>query len=827
MRHSESALKILGILLIHAGLALTSPPEVRAAATFHPSLERINPSAGLSGRFLTQRAGAEPLVNLIVEGSASAADGLRARGVEVNTWTSAGMTARCPLSLLSTLRYFPGVTAVHPATRCRLYLDRSAVDTDVATVRASVPPLFAGQSGAGVLVGLVDSGLDLKHGDFRKPDKSTRLISAWDQTDAGTPPHGFTYGVEWSAASIDGNVATMTDGFGHGTHVLGIAAGDGSAAGHGQPPFTYVGMAPEADLCVVKTDLTVSGIVDAVSYIFQVAASRGQPAVVNLSLGTQEGPHDGTLAMDLMLNALTGPGRIVVAAAGNEEADNVHARLTIAPPTSQSMTLIVPTYTPSPGAVDDYIIVSGWYPSVDQMSVSLITPGGTVLGPVAPGDSLTSQSTPYGFIDLYNNTQAAVSGDHEAYVQIYDPPGSSSPAPGAWRLQFTPLSIVGSGVVDAYVETSHLGDGSALAGWTVGRVTGGVIASPGDADSIITVGAHVTKVCWSALNGFTRCFNPAPALGSLVRFSSQGPRRDGALKPDLTAPGLGIVSSRSSTAFYSPDEVTPDGSHAILSGTSMSTPHVTGAVALLLSHSANAAAYPSQIRAMLEQAARSDGQTGAVPNPAWGHGKLDIAAALGPALNVSVPRPAGGHVAVFGTQDSVEVHVAGGPADSVVVFLSRDGGISYTRRLGVLGPMADGETRALAFFTDPAWSTYHARVRCVAFNPSMGNLVAFSDSSYSIGPELQDALRAPAPNPFRSVTAVHFDLLQPAHVTIRIYSVRGTLVRTLVDGAYPAGRQSLDWNGSDDRGRATSSGIYFCEFRAGPKREVRRLVLTR
>jgi flagellar hook assembly protein FlgD len=109
----------------------------------------------------------------------------------------------------------------------------------------------------------------------------------------------------------------------------------------------------------------------------------------------------------------------------------------------------------------------------------------------------------------------------------------------------------------------------------------------------------------------------------------------------------------------------------------------------------------------------------------------------------------------------------------------------------------------------------------------MGNVVAFSDSTYLIQPELQNALRVATPNPFQKGTTIHFDLLQPAHVTVRVFSVRGTLVRTLADAAYPADRQSIDWNGLDEHGSTATTGVYFCDFRAGSLREVRRLALIR
>jgi subtilisin family serine protease len=806
------------------GLALAFAPPAFAAASLHPAVRRIDPNTGLSRRFLTERVGAEPVVNLFLNGTVSPEE-LRGYGIEVNTWTKAGMTARCPLSRLDALRMLPGVTSIHAATKCRLLLDRSAVDADVATVRRAVPPDFAGQSGVGVLVGAVDSGIDAKHADFRRPDGSTRLVSVWDQTATGTPPHGFTYGAEYGSAQIDARPSKVTDDFGHGTHVLGIAAGDGSATGHGQPGFTYVGMAPEADLCMVKTDLSASGIADGVNYIFQVAAARGEPAVVNLSLGTQEGSHDGTLDLDRILNAMTGPGRIIVAAAGNEGADHIHGRLGLASG-PQTMTLSVPSYTPSTTANADYVIVSSWYSAADQVSFTLMTPNGAVLGPVAPGDSLVGQATSSGYIDIYNNTVSA-RGDHEIYFQIYDPSGSPPPAAGSWGVRFTPVSLGGSGIVDSYVEASSLGDGSVIASWNAGYVYGGVINSPGDADSVICVGAHVTKQCWPALDGATRCFNPAPELGSIALFSSQGPRRDGVQKPELTAPGMAVASSKTTTVLFPPDEVTSDGTHIVFSGTSMATPHVTGAVALLLSHRVHAQDTPSQVRAILEGAARSDAYTGAVPNAAWGYGKLDIGAALGPALTVAVLRPTAGRDVVFGTTDSVEARVTGGDADSVVVSLSRDGGATFTRRIGATGALASGQVAVLTYTADPALATYHARVRCVAYNQVMGNSAAFSDSVYLIQPLLQNALRVATPSPFKKSTTIHFDLLQPAHVIVRVFSVRGTLVRTLADAAYPAGRQSVDWNGRDEHGSTAATGVYFCEFRAGSLREVRRLALIR
>ena len=819
---ASSNLLVLGAALVAAAF-LASTPRWATAEPADPARRMAASVGALRGRHLTSGPGGETIANFLLEGRLSKPQ-LEAMGIEVNTWTPAGATARIPLSRLPLLASLPGVRAIHPATRCRYYLDKSAVDADAASVRVAVPPAFSGQTGAGVLVGMVDSGIDLHHGDFRKPDDSTRLVSLWDQTTDGAHPSGFTYGVEWSASEINAGKARETDDFGHGTHVLGIAAGDGSAAGHGQPQYAFVGMAPEADLCVVKTDLTTSGIVDGINYIFQVAASRGQPAVVNLSLGTQEGPHDGTLLMDQMINQLTGPGRIVVAAAGNEGADHLHAQVTLTAPTSQSMTMLLPPYTPGSENEDDYIILSGWYSPLDQISVTLTTPSGVTLGPLAPGDSVTGRFTPDGYIDFYNATAPTPNGDREIYMQVYDPLGASPPGRGAWHFQYTPVSIGGTGRVDAYIETSNLGDLSSIAAWSQGLVFGGVVGAPGDADSVIAVGAHVTKVCWDAFDGYFRCFTPAPPIGTIAQFSSQGPRRDGAAKPDLTAPGFGIVSARSRNASFQNSEVTSDGTHVMLAGTSMSTPHVTGAAALLLGHRANAMATPSQIRSQLQTWARADGQTGAVPNASWGAGKLDIAASLGPSLAVTVARPSAGHVAVFGDTDSVEVHLEGGPADSVVVMLSKDGGNNYETRLGAFLAMGPNETRILTYPVDPSWKTYRGRVRCVAYNFAMGDVRAYSGGYFLIQPELSTAFRMNAPNPSQGIHTIYFELLNPGQATLRVYSARGSLVRILADKYYAAGRYSVEWDGKDHRGVPTASGIYYCEFTSGGVHQARKLV---
>jgi hypothetical protein len=155
-------------------------------------------------------------------------------------------------------------------------------------------------------------------------------------------------------------------------------------------------------------------------------------------------------------------------------------------------------------------------------------------------------------------------------------------------------------------------------------VTYGTLRSPATGDSILAVGAHVTKACWTAEDGLVHCGASPSNIGMRAAFSSRGPRRDGALKPDLTAPGSVIVSTRSAAADFPAADVVEGGGHAALQGTSMAAPHVAGVVALLLSQEGWHDATPSRVKAALRSAARADGFTGSVPTNDWGYGKADV-----------------------------------------------------------------------------------------------------------------------------------------------------------------------------------------------------------
>lgn len=801
-----------------------------------PALNDIHPGEARSERFLSRDRNGGVLVDLFVEGDV-APETLRGLGVEVNAHAGRLSTARCPMPLLARLLGTAGIDRVTVAPRCKLDLDRSALDVHANQIRSITPPTFTGQTGAGVLVGTVDTGIDTSNPDFQNADGTTRIVSIWDQTATGTPPAGFTYGTEMTKAQIDAGTASEVDTQGHGTHVMGIAAGNGRATGNGEDPFQYVGIAPEADLCVVKTTLQSSAIVDGVSYIFQKAAALGKRAVVNLSLGTQEGAHDGSWPLDQMLSALSGPGKVLVASAGNEGASGMHGQLTLSGSTADNMTLVVPAYTPATGTGNDFFLLSGWYSSRSRITLTITTPSGARVGPLATGQNLIGQNTQDGFVDVHNGTTSSSNGTLEIFVQVYDGIATRPPGTGTWTFTFTPVFLQGGGRVDTYLYESSLGVAGPAPTWNLGLFNGGVISSPGSADSTVTVGAHATKDCWESVDGFRHCWNPLPTIGAIAPFSSQGPRRDGLLKPDLTAPGLGITASLSAEYVDAdPASVATDGVHVNFAGTSMSAPHVTGATALLLARSEWAGAGPLAIRGHLQATARGDAFTGPVPNWTWGSGKLDLALTLPPP--VIVVRPSKGFLYAAGRYDSLTVTLAGFPSDSISFWFSKDGGATYPIPLGTVhGAFPVGGSATLPFFVDASMMTSQGKIRAVS-RAGASTLTGLNDSLFTVGvPAGVDVDPAPAiarfalspnaPNPFNPVTTIRFGLDRTGAVTLRVYDVAGTLVRTLVETSLPAGQYHAVWDGRDRAGRPVGSGVYIYRLDQSDRHIARKMSLLR
>jgi subtilisin family serine protease len=786
------------------------------------------------------------MISAILKGPVSA-DALRAMGVDVGTQAGGVTTVRMPLSAAPAVARLAGVEAVRLSLPYKLHHDLSIPDVHGNAKRSQSPPLV-GLNGNNVVIGLVDSGIQYQHDDFKNPDGTSRIYAIWDQLTVGTPPQPYNYGNECTLAQINAGTCGEVDAQGHGTHVAGSAAGDGSATGNAVPQFKYAGMANKATIVMVKTDFTDKGLIDGVKYIFAKAALLGRPAVVNMSLGTNLGPHDGTLDLEYGLNALVGPGKVIVSSAGNEQSTKQHGHL-VSTVALDSLTFAVPTYVGSAG--NDYFLLDGWYKGSDNYTVTLISPTGIVHGPVVKGGFYNSSNNSDGRVYMENDIVDTNDGDVNVYVEVSDLLGSPIPRSGGWKIVVTPVAVASAGHVHfwSYSNLSPSYPDGVFATKSDPEMT---IGAPATADSIISVGAHVTKTSWTSsavgLPGPWQ-FVPPEGLNALGTFSGIGPRRDGVIKPDLTAPGSAIASALSTTwvasgaaGGWQPTLAVDDGKHAVLQGTSMAAPHVAGAVAMMLQ--VYPTLNPTQVRAMLTTNTRRDGPVlaaGPVPNKFFGFGKLDLTNVVPDidtvAPTVTLTKPNGGETFIIGSQDTVRWNAADNfGVIAVDLEYSINNGANWTPI--VSGLVNNGKYLWLI----PNSASGTAKVRVTAHDSQNVTLDA-SNAFFTISagtplavPEagLAFSVGAPAPSPFSGTTAIGFTLpkvelagLSKWPTAVRIYNVAGRLVRTAVQADLAPGRHVAAWDGRDEHGLLQPAGVYFIEVATPSERGTVRAVFLR
>jgi subtilisin family serine protease len=611
---------ILGLVVLSAILAWVAALAFGGTERLHPSLRwaLAMPSAPRLGDALPVPLGddlklavplpalLEPLLSgwgtldVLVKVDRTIS-GMRFLGIpiQVNTGTVLGLAVT--LGELLRLAATPEVVYVEPAWRVEPKIDISLPAVGMAYIRSAYPEL----RGEGVILGLVDTGIDHLHLDFRYDrdgdgfEESSRIAALWDQTD------GF-FGTRYTRQDIEADIAAglgpaqgivhQEDDDGHGTRVAGILVSDGSSSSAG-----LAGIAPEAELVAVKTPFYTSDILAGVEYIFEHATARGLPAVVNLSLGGHAGAHDGTSLFEQGLDELVDrPGRVVVVSAGNEGDELIHvSRQLYGGSTGFAL-------APRGGTLE----FSLWYPGDGRFDIAAALPGGDTL--VVPYGSSGSASTTGG--DLYiDNATAGTNpnnGYHEATFRL-----SGSGFGQQWPVTVT--ATAGGGRFHGWITS---GDGEIIGGDMTHT-----IAEPGNARRAITVGSFNSRAQWNSLDGFED-FSAAYPAGALTSFSSRGPTMDGRQKPELTAPGAWIVSTRSASAFAQDYLIYVDGVHEASVGTSFSAPHVAGVAALILSINPTLSWW--EVLALLRESAGEDAFTPPLPDPRWGYGKLNAASAI-------------------------------------------------------------------------------------------------------------------------------------------------------------------------------------------------------
>jgi subtilisin family serine protease len=670
---------------------------------------------------------------LFIRGKTTAA-AIAATGARPGTVLSVGATAYGTLDQVTALSALAGVTEVDLAGQGQRRLDVSVPDirasepghastAGIPHLWSGAPGAFSGDRGQGVVVGVVDTGIDIQNPDFKTVGGQSRVAFLWDQvacadksglptadTCEGSPgvgghPSEGGYGQVCTAASIDAGTCgpfnyyqdcltpadfgypysasfpysaaaivslPEQDCLGHGTHVAGTAAANGRATSLSAGTFgaggasngKYTGVAPEATIVAVKIGGDLARAVDGVRFIFDRASGLGMPASVNLSFGPNGGPHDGTSMFETMLDALSGPGHVISAAAGNTSTGSPSLHY------HASSNLLQGQVAANPLRIGGApVLVDIWYPGSAAFSISASGPGAVMppLQPPAPGAvnpaAADGTCNPGG-----NNTQGGATdpatgnqilvvsctnmpGNHDNEIQLFivnlnnadlHVSGCSASAPCVDNWQFTLKAESGSGTWHAWTFDQadylfHNGFGS----------DSSTVGSPGTAHKVLSVGSYSTIKAavpgggggWANHSGGTSYDARQQAAEQVSGFSSIGPTRDGRTGIDVLAPGQEVGSSLSAHADSStltgcaavnssgvpipgPDACeAEDGAHLYLQGTSTSAPHVAGAVALMLKE--NPSLDVAGVRRVIADTANTT-NAGVVPSLSYGSGNLRL-----------------------------------------------------------------------------------------------------------------------------------------------------------------------------------------------------------
>ncbi|MEE8410489.1 MAG: S8 family serine peptidase [Myxococcota bacterium] len=559
---------------------------------------------------------------------AADAEGVRAlEALGVETTMDRWQPARLDAAALSAALAAGGRFQLRSAPAHELLLDVSLREVRAARVHAG-RGVEQPRRGKGVLIGIVDSGIDLSHPAFRDASGRSRVVAIWDQdASEGRSPDEFGYGRECSQYEIRHELCPIGDPLGHGTHVAGIAAGNfGNIGNIGN--IGLVGVAPESDIAVVRSD-TFTRLADAVLYLVRLAENRDTPLVINMSVGGQYGPHDGKTPLEEYLTGIVGPGRILVAAVGNDGNDRIHFQTGLGDAPVRLGLENLPAGVPMETLVDMWSDPG----NVVDMALELwIGDEVVATAPLAAGDATLLEGSIHHNGRLLAEVTYGLELDtdrHRAHRTLLVDCSRSDdlPVDGTLAIRFS-----GSGSIEGWITATDYRYGSPRfagarsAGWVSGDGRQSV-SVPATSPDIISVGAYTGRLTWTSEDETDRKLSGA-TLGALADYSSLGPTALPSytgVKPELCAPGSIVVSARA--VGVAPGPMTLDDSRMVMQGTSMAAPHVAGAVALMLE--ADPELDPERVRSQLSRTARTDDATGAGPNSHWGYGKLDVAAAVG------------------------------------------------------------------------------------------------------------------------------------------------------------------------------------------------------
>lgn len=557
------------------------------------------------------------------------ADGL----IQVEELLAGYAILRLPQGLIPSLADVEEIEYIEKPKRLFAELISATSDSCFYEVTVRDPYL----TGKGVLVAVIDSGIDYTHRDFRNADGSSRIMALWDQTlsadivnanvpaespfaGKAAPPEGFVSGVEFRKERIDAALAEPTlqetyrlvpsrDISGHGTAVAGIAAGGGNES-NGQ----YRGAAPEADMIIVKLGTPqpdsfprTTELMRALTYCIRQAMLLTKPVAVNVSFGNTYGAHNGTSLLERFIDNVSEVGRTVICiGSGNEGASLGHTSGNAFE--TVNVELSIAQYERS-------VSVQLWKNYVDRYRVRLISPGGAeeTIDTLTVGTKrLVMENTE---LLMYVGEPLPYSVNQELYFDFLPLGEMPYVNAGIWTFVLEPVSVV-TGNYSFYLPSAAIRSAQTVFFRPSSEVT---LTIPSTAGKVITVGAYNSSYqTYADFSG--RGYVYAQRAGGGVRNDMDSREGVWLVKPDIVAPGVGIMAPRTG------------GGYEARTGTSFATPIVTGASALLMqwgiADGHDRYLYGAKVKAYLQRGASHLPGFGVYPNAQVGYGALCVADSL-------------------------------------------------------------------------------------------------------------------------------------------------------------------------------------------------------
>lgn len=458
-------------------------------------------------------------------------------------------------------------------------------------------------SGNGVLIAIIDTGIDYTHQAFIYEDNTTKIISIWDQTIGGNPPEGFLYGTEFSYEQINEALASdeplsivpSVDEIGHGTFMAGVSAG---RIDRGE---SFSGAAPDAELVIVKLKQAKQCLKDfmlikddaiayqsndiyrGLDYVFEKSKKLKKPVAILTALASSDGAHDGTFELE---EALAEYGRLngvaTVTSAGNE-ANTAHHFHGVFGDNENKVDVQLNVAENEKG-----VFITVWSLLPDIITVELISPSGASTRPIPYKDNVWNTydlSLETSVVNVHYSVERSEGENVNILIK--------EPLAGLWTINVY-SNVVIHGEFDMYLPIKGFIDDST------------VFLSP---DPYTTAVIPSTNIGTITVGGYNEIIN------SLYLPSGRGFTRTNRVKPDIVAPCVNV-----SGPF-------PNNTYGTMSGTSIGAALTTGASALLLEWGIVQGNEPFfntiAIKNRLARGARR--RKGVIyPNREWGYGELDL-----------------------------------------------------------------------------------------------------------------------------------------------------------------------------------------------------------